>query len=230
MLSNDLVVPESISPAVFGASRFHVAVNMHRHIGFFARVYRKKRFWSRPVNYYSNSTAVFQLENTLLVCGDIRPNAGYQAKADNSDSSAKSGSNSKSKFKFPFKVCDKPVKSNQKGILCEECCCWHHIKCVGMNHNIYSSLASSDVPWFCCDCGLPNFSDSFFDESRSSESTEGITEVMDSIFLVHWKDKISILNAYFSMLGVYETRFLTFKSCCYLIHLTLLLLRKFSAR
>lgn len=45
-----------------------------------------------------------------------------------------------------------------------------------MNHNIYSSLASSDVPWFCCDCGLPNFSDSFFDESRSSESTEGITE------------------------------------------------------
>ena len=126
-----------------------------------------------------------------------------------------------SKFKFPCKVCDKPVKSNQKGMLREECCDWHRIKCFGMNHNIYSSLASSNAPWCCCDCGLQNFSDSFFAETRSLEPTEGISEndaCADPILLVHWKDKISILNAYFSMLGVYETGFWIFKSCCYLIH------------
>ena len=53
------------------------------------------------------------------------------------------------------------------------------------------------------------------------EPTEGISEndaCADPILLVHWKDKISILNAYFSMLGVYETGFWIFKSCCYLIH------------
>lgn len=111
--------------------------------------------------------------------------------------------------------------SNQKGMLREECCDWHRIKCFGMNHNIYSSLASSNAPWCCCDCGLQNFSDSFFAETRSLEPTEGISEndaCADPILLVHWKDKISILNAYFSMLGVYETGFWIFKSCCYLIH------------
>ena len=42
--SDDLVVLESISPAVLGASHFHVAVNMHRHIGFFVHVHRRKCF------------------------------------------------------------------------------------------------------------------------------------------------------------------------------------------
>ena len=169
---------------------------------------------------------ISELENILLTRGDIHPNPGYQVKANNFDYNVKSGSTSKSKFKFPCKVCDRPVKSNQKGTLCEECCFWHHIKCIGMNHNIYSSLASSNVPWFCCECGPPNFSDSFFDESRSLEPTGGISEndACDGSSItgtVHWKDKISILNTYFSMLGVYETRFQTFKSCCYLIHLAL---------
>lgn len=90
-----------------------------------------------------------------------------------------------------------------------------------MNHNINSSLASSNASWCCCDCGLQNLSDSFFAESRSLEPTESISEndaCADPILLVHWKDKISILNAYFSMLGVYETGLWIFKSCCYLIH------------
>ena len=34
--------------------------------------------------------------------------------------------------KNPCGKCERPVRSNQRGIQCEDCMFWHHIKCIEM--------------------------------------------------------------------------------------------------
>ncbi len=81
----------------------------------------------------------------LLSCGDVHPCPGPN-------------------YKFPCRVCHKPVKCNQKGILCDMCNLWHHIKCINMSTKEYFRLADNeDEPWECPDCQFPyRFTDSFF--------------------------------------------------------------------
>ena len=54
--------------------------------------------------------------------------------------------------KYPCGMCHKNV--NKNGILCNECNCWHHIKCNNISVSEYEALSNEpdDVPWFCINC------------------------------------------------------------------------------
>ena len=77
-------------------------------------------------------------------------------------------------YKHPCGVCQSPVRSNKRGILCEVCYKWFHTKCIGVSNDDYSRLQQSDEAWCCKTClkeALPyhNTSDgSIFDTSASS--------------------------------------------------------------
>ena len=72
---------------------------------------------------------------TIILAGDIELNPGPARK-----------------WKFPCGVCAGPVKSNQKGILCEICNTWLHTRCIGMPDSVYSKLQDSTDPWACRRC------------------------------------------------------------------------------
>ena len=44
--------------------------------------------------------------------------------------------------KYPCGVCQKPVKSNQAGIECEECLLWYHKKCIYQSTHSYKARNS----------------------------------------------------------------------------------------
>ncbi|XP_035688766.1 uncharacterized protein LOC118424326 [Branchiostoma floridae] len=70
--------------------------------------------------------------------------------------------------KDPCGMCSKSVRNNQKGICCDLCDKWFHIKCIDMDHQSYCNLANSHEYWYCNQCLLPYFSDSFFNSSHDS--------------------------------------------------------------
>ena len=72
------------------------------------RTSRKRKFGNAPVFYYCNSTASFHF--LLTVCGDIEINPGP--------------------VKDPCGSCGRPVKSNQRNLLCEDCNKFWHQKCI----------------------------------------------------------------------------------------------------
>ena len=51
-----------------------------------------------------------------------------------------------------------------------ECKQWFHVRtdCCDLSHEMYEILANSTCSWICPLCGLPNFSDPFFDNSLHS--------------------------------------------------------------
>ena len=86
----------------------------------------------------------------LLLSGDIESNPGPQ-------------------FKFPCGNCEKPVKSNQCGLLCSTCKKWYHIHCQEISMEIYSILyMSPNEEWCCSTCFLPSFCESLFDPYANS--------------------------------------------------------------
>lgn len=80
----------------------------------------------------------------LVLCGDISTNPGPPADTCGS--------------------CYKHIKTNQRGICCDDCNNWYHPKCINMSVKEYNQLAKSDFQWFCSLCVLPNFSDSLFED------------------------------------------------------------------
>lgn len=60
------------------------------------------------------------------------------------------------------------VRRNQAAILCSNCASCFHAKCSGLLKDVLNKIYNSFDTWFCLTCGLPPFSDSFFDSSISS--------------------------------------------------------------
>lgn len=84
--------------------------------------------------------------STLLLAGDIEINPGP--------------------VKYPCGSCSRPVKSNQKAVLCDSCNLWVHNTCSGLSDQMYHIFQnSSNCVWICPNCGIPSFSSSFFDSS-----------------------------------------------------------------
>ena len=63
--------------------------------------------------------------------------------------------------KYPCQICGKAVKWTTPGVCCDSCDGWYHKSCMGMSSGVYSGL--QNVSWYCCKCGLPNFSSALFD-------------------------------------------------------------------
>ena len=159
------------NPDVFPLEKFDHVVCDVRHLELryrrpsCSRSYRGK-FGKSTLNYYSNSDASFHL-NYFKVCGDVHPNPGPTTANNNPKQSTDSTKSRKAPvWKCPCALCLKPVRANQKGILCDICIRWHHIKCLNMDPKLYMALSSSDEEWYCNDCTNPfNFTDSFFEAS-----------------------------------------------------------------
>ena len=63
----------------------------------------------------------------------------------------------------PCGECGKAVRSNQRGIECEECYVWYHKRCLAINSVNFRILEQHpSYVWICCNCGLPSFTSSFF--------------------------------------------------------------------
>lgn len=89
-------------------------------------------------------------------------------------------------YKFPCGICEKPVKSNQRGVQCDDCDVWFHTKCMSMPSAVYKGIEGKDVSWICCSCGLPNFSSTLFftpssDSINTSIATENSYSVLSSL-------------------------------------------------
>ena len=105
----------------------------------------------------------------LMVSGDIHFNPGPTQRT----------------YKFPCGTCFKPVKCNQKGILCDSCDSWFHIKClpetIALSNHEYELISLSDTSWFCFDCQLPLFSDSFFDQTADRSELRTSDDSLDPV-------------------------------------------------
>ena len=86
--------------------------------------------------------------------------------------------------------CD--YKGAMSSILCESCNTWYHAVCVIIDTNLLSVLERSSCPWECPNCGLPNFSATFFDSVilvsditiTSSEESPCSTPLPTSLFVL----------------------------------------------
>ncbi|XP_072016713.1 uncharacterized protein [Amphiura filiformis] len=75
--------------------------------------------------------------------------------------------------KYPCGECHKACtdyKGAKASILCDECSTWFHVECVHISETVLASLARSDLPWECTNCGLPNVSASLFDSTTLDNS------------------------------------------------------------
>lgn len=96
----------------------------------------------------------------LLLSGDIQLNPGPA--------------------KYPCGQCSKPVKSNQRGILCDFCDVWFHARCLNIDKIAYNALANSSCVWGCPTCGLPNYSTSLLSSVSDLQSPNKFTAIQDN--------------------------------------------------
>lgn len=99
----------------------------------------------------------------LLLCGDISTNPGP--------------------IKHPCTVCDRSVKINQRGLLCDLCGNWSHACCVGVDTRHYSDLSvAGEFNWQCPSCllsALPYYGTVTYasdDEDSSMDSDSDVSE------------------------------------------------------
>ena len=116
---------------------------------------RAKRFLHNRILHTDNGTSSFQLERSILACGDISPNPGPARERP---------------AKYPCGECGNNVRSNQDAILCSSCNTWSHAQCLHLSKDTFRYyLAHTDIDWTCTPCALPKFSDSFFLEKSLDE-------------------------------------------------------------
>ena len=70
--------------------------------------------------------------------------------------------------KYPCGICSKKVGWNRPAIACDNCNFWFHKDCIPMPSIIYNTLANTSISWICCNCGMPSFTNSFFDTTPAS--------------------------------------------------------------
>ena len=112
-----------------------------------------------------NCQTVPWLTAAFLLCyGDVEPNPGPPTKS-------------------PCGQCNKAVKRNDEGILCDGCELWYHCTCAYVDTIEYQRLGSSDDPRYCPGCVLPPFSDSYFGTSCSNHFGDSAIDEMDNVAL-----------------------------------------------
>ena len=113
-----------------------------------SQIYRQK---VKTIAIASNRYASRNFAVYLLSCGDILSNPGPA--------------------RFQCGYCEKPVRKNQKGILCDKCEFWYHIKCINMAVDEYDRLSHCDDEWLCNRCDTPPPSPESTDSDGSAHNT-----------------------------------------------------------
>ena len=88
----------------------------------------------------------------LLLSGDISINPGPQTR-------------------YPCSICNRPVRCNQKALLCDLCDLWSHCRCSGAGDQVYSHYQQVEHFSWCCPCciaGSLPFNDCSFLTSEDS--------------------------------------------------------------
>lgn len=108
--------------------------------------------WLTHVRVRKQSSTVmsYRLLLILLMIGGIETNPGP--------------------VKYPCGFCEKPCKSNQKAVVCDECNQWFHAKCMGISDESYHQLGNSSTSWFCTNCNSCNHSTTLYDVPLSNNS------------------------------------------------------------
>ena len=77
-------------------------------------------------------------------------------------------------WKFPCLSCAKPVKINQKGIECNACKIWVHLKCTDLSETQYNYLETNeDIPFYCLTCKpRPLYADLIFEDTTFNILTD----------------------------------------------------------
>ena len=75
--------------------------------------------------------------------------------------------------KYPCGICGKAVRWSRtiRSVACNDCEIWFHKDCLGMSTAVYEPLEATDVSWYCCNCGIPNFHSSLFNETEIDHSS-----------------------------------------------------------
>jgi hypothetical protein len=94
------------------------------------RHYANRRYYKYLSN--QNTTTYTSIIRIILLSGDISTNPGP--------------------VKYHSGKCSKPVKRNQRGIYCEDCTYWYHIKCIDLPIGEYQRLSTSSESWYCANC------------------------------------------------------------------------------
>ena len=97
--------------------------------------------------------------------------------------------------KYPCGMCNKAVKANQPAICCDSCDQWIHTSCSGVSNDSYELMKSSSFVWICLKCGIPQFSDSFFEDDFQTVNDFNVLLNMDSeIDLIQVKPSNCLYN------------------------------------
>ena len=151
---------------------------------------RKKHFGAR-LSYYPNSESCFQLTR-IGKSGDISPNPGPTVEK----------TSGKSSIRKVCTGCIKALRSNQNGVVCSGCSSAFHFKCSGMSRKDLSVYRSQGT-WCCFTCSMPQFADSFFEDSIDmagcsdsfTSSDESVLSPIDwfiSNIIAHYKRNLKI--------------------------------------
>ena len=74
--------------------------------------------------------------------------------------------------KYPCGICGKACVWSRtvRLVACSSCENWFHKDCLNMPTVLYEPLEQTDMSWYCCTCGLPNFNTSLFEDIDASET------------------------------------------------------------
>ena len=122
------------------------------------RKHRGNFFLHARLLYSVNGSSSYQISR-LALCGDIQSNPGPARKS--------------TVPKFPCKECGKAVRSNHDAILCSQCLCWSHAKCLQLSRTGFQYyLDHPDLNWVCSLYSLPQLApEDFMDTSELSASS-----------------------------------------------------------
>ena len=93
------------------------------------------------IPHSAKSPSTYQVSR-LALCGNVHTNPGPARKT--------------MPPKFSCKECGKAVRNNQDAILCSQCSCWSHDKCLQMWRGIFHYyLSNPEIDCICSLCSLP---------------------------------------------------------------------------